>query len=74
MRGVATTTPRFFGVRDECNTKAFIENSNNGHYIAAWRDDDPPTPGPTIVHPTSHSSAMDIASLVASEKYIFINP
>ena len=56
------------------NTRAFIENSSNGHYIAAWRDDDPPTPGPTIVHPTSHSSARDIASLVASEKYIFINP
>ena len=51
-----------------------LENSSNGYYIAEWRDAFPPTSGPTIVHPTSLSSARDIANLVASEKYIFINP
>mgnify|MGYP000885754322 FL=1 len=35
------------------NTRAFIENSSNGHYIAAWRD----IAESTGTHPSTYDAA-----------------
>lgn len=49
-------------------THAFIQNSNNGHYIAAWRN------GNDTGHPITHSVASSYTSTVNSSLYIYINP
>ena|GEM_PF-2649301 len=55
-------------------THAFIQNSNNGHYIAAWKDKKKDTQDPTIIHPSTHDEAQAFTSAISDGKYIFINP
>ncbi len=50
------------------NCAAFIQNSSNGHYIAAWRDRN------EAMYPSSHSVAESYTSNINADKYIFINP
>jgi len=48
-------------------THAFIQNSNNGHYIAAWRDD------PNGLYPTTHQNAEAVTQMADNKLYIFFN-
>jgi len=49
-------------------THAFIQNSNNGHYIAAWNNDNRST------HPVTHDDAQTDAENISPNKFLFINP
>jgi len=50
-------------------TAAFIENSSNGHYIAAWSG-----AGISPTHPSTYADAYAIANTVSVNQYIYINP
>ncbi len=61
--------PVFLECEMNVNTRAFIENSSNGHYIAAWSG-----AGISPTHPSTYADAYAIANTVSVNQYIYINP